>query len=241
MSTQAQMNANRLNAQKSTGPKTAEGKAAVSKNAVKHGLFSHENVIKCEKQSDFDEFREELLAGLKPDGAVEAMLAERIVDLSWRLKRAERMSNEVIDVKIARIETNSWENDRRKKAGLVDPETGRSELILGWATIKDFGDAQVLERLLMYEKRIESSLYKAMNELQKLQRTRKQEQAEAEKKRAEFEKQSQLNNFTAGNAESAEQTHYPDLPDAEKQTQSCLSATSANPAVNEKTKPNSGH
>jgi hypothetical protein len=53
MSTEAQIKANRLNAQKSTGPKTAEGKAAVAQNAVKHGLFAHENVIKCEKQSDW--------------------------------------------------------------------------------------------------------------------------------------------------------------------------------------------
>jgi hypothetical protein len=40
MATEKQINANRKNAQKSTGPKTAEGKAAVSQNAVKHGLFT---------------------------------------------------------------------------------------------------------------------------------------------------------------------------------------------------------
>ncbi len=45
MATEAQTNANRANSQKSTGPRTAEGKAAVSQNAVKHGLFGHEAVI----------------------------------------------------------------------------------------------------------------------------------------------------------------------------------------------------
>jgi len=39
MTTQKQIKANRQNAQKSTGPKTDEGKAAVSQNAVKHGIF----------------------------------------------------------------------------------------------------------------------------------------------------------------------------------------------------------
>ncbi|MHC4331688.1 MAG: hypothetical protein ACYSWW_26580 [Planctomycetota bacterium] len=39
MSTEAQVNANRENAKKSTGPRTPEGKTAVSQNAVKHGLF----------------------------------------------------------------------------------------------------------------------------------------------------------------------------------------------------------
>ena len=178
-----------------------------------------------------------MLAGLKPDGAVEVMLAERLVSLSWRLKRAERMSNEFIDVKIARIETNSWENDRRKKAGLVDPETGRSELILGWTTIKDFGDAQVLERLLMYEKRIESSLYKAMNELQKIQLLRKKEQIETMKSGEARPSPSLRDEDGAHRGRDAlatinqaeEQTDQ-----LKKQTQSSLSAASANSAVNEK-------
>ena len=82
MATQAQIQANRCNAWKSTGPRTAEGKAVVAQNAVKHGLFAHENVLKCEKQSDFDRFREELLAGLAPIGGFEAMMAERVVSLS---------------------------------------------------------------------------------------------------------------------------------------------------------------
>jgi len=177
MVTNAQIQANRLNAQKSTGPKTAEGKAVVAQNAVKHGLFARGNVIKCEKQADFDCFRDELLSGLSPVGGVEAMLAERVVSLSWRLKRAERMSNEVIDVKIAQATTGSWDQNRRREAGLAeDSGDGQPELILGWATIRDFADAQILERLLLYEKRIESSLYKAMNELQKLQNMRKKEE-----------------------------------------------------------------
>ena len=105
------------------------------------------------------------------------MLAERVVSLSWRLKRAERMSNEVLDVKIAQATAGSWDQSRRREAGLAeDSGDGQPELILGWATIRDFADAQVLERLLLYEKRIESSLYKAMNELQKLQLLRKKEE-----------------------------------------------------------------
>jgi hypothetical protein len=151
----------------------------VAQNAVKHGLFAYENVINCEKQSDFDRFREELVAGLAPAGGVEAMLAERIVSLSWRLKRVERMNSEVIDVMMARVETSGWYRTQRREAGeSQDPRAGGVELLLGWATMRDFSESQVLERLLMYEKRIESSLYKAMNELQKLQRMR--EKAEAE-------------------------------------------------------------
>ncbi len=54
MSTEAQINANRQNAQKSTGPRTAEGKAVVSQNAVKHGLFAAEAVIRIENPADYE-------------------------------------------------------------------------------------------------------------------------------------------------------------------------------------------
>ena len=53
MSTTAQILANRLNSQKSTGPQTAEGKDVVSQNAVKHGLFA-ESVIKGENPADYE-------------------------------------------------------------------------------------------------------------------------------------------------------------------------------------------
>ena len=98
MATQKQIAANRQNAQKSTGPKTAEGKAVVSQNAIKHGLFAAGAVISLEDPSDYEQFRSEMLAELAPIGEVETMLAERVVGLSWRLKRSERMQNETIDV-----------------------------------------------------------------------------------------------------------------------------------------------
>ena len=54
MSTKAQIKANQQNAQKSTGPQTAQGKAVVSQNAVKHGLFAAEAVINGENQADYE-------------------------------------------------------------------------------------------------------------------------------------------------------------------------------------------
>ena len=96
MSTEKQIQTNRQNAQKSTGPKTDEGKAAVSQNAVKHGLFA-ESVIKGENEADYEAFHDQMLAELAPVGTLELMLAERVVSLAWRLKRAERMQYQVID------------------------------------------------------------------------------------------------------------------------------------------------
>ena len=52
MATEAQILANRRNAQKSTGPRTREGKAAVSQNAIKHGLLARQAVISSESQAE---------------------------------------------------------------------------------------------------------------------------------------------------------------------------------------------
>ena len=97
MSTEAQLLANRRNAQKSTGPRTDEGKAAVSQNALRHGLTASRDVISSESQDQFDLYRDQLLAELNPSGPVESMLAERIVALSWRLKRIGRIQNQAFD------------------------------------------------------------------------------------------------------------------------------------------------
>ncbi len=163
MATEAQVRANRSNAQKSTGPHTAEGKAAVAQNAVKHGLSGRLDVIKGEDQAEFDRQREALLAELQPRGAVEAMLAERAVSLSWRLKRVERMQNEVLDAFLADGATPLARLARSVIPGKAAEDDG---LDLGRAVLKDFSNSRVLDRLLMYERRMEHSLLKMLNDLQ---------------------------------------------------------------------------
>jgi hypothetical protein len=183
MSTEAQIKANQQNSQKSTGPKTAQGKAAVSQNAVKHGLFGSQAVVNGENQADFDLHRERLLAELSPVGVVESTLAERFVSLSWRLRRAERMQNQAIDVLIARDEPSPL---TKQVQGLLpphlrnlepDPRGAGPELVLGRAVIKDCANYQVLVRLSLYERRIESSLFKTLNELRAVRAIRDIEQA----------------------------------------------------------------
>jgi len=76
MATEAQIIANRRNAQKSTGPRTPRGKAPVSQNAVKHGLSARQAVISSESQADFDLYRDQLLDELNPASPMESMLAD---------------------------------------------------------------------------------------------------------------------------------------------------------------------
>ncbi len=81
MATEAQIRANRSNAQKSTGPRTPEGKAKSARNATKHGLTAQHIVLSTEDQEVYDAHREQ-------------MLAERIISLSWRLDRAVRIQTQ---------------------------------------------------------------------------------------------------------------------------------------------------
>ena len=185
MATETQVLANRLNSQKSTGPRSAAGKAAVSQNAVKHGLFAHEAVVKGENQADFDLFRDEMLGELAAVGAMESMLAERVVSLSWRLKRAERMQNQAIDGMIEHKTANPLAKHIQslclKAQGLSAEDTSASDerLALGRIAIKDYSNSRVLDRLLMYERRIEHSLFKTMGELQRLRLLRELERGDA--------------------------------------------------------------
>jgi hypothetical protein len=132
MSTQKQINANRQNSRKSTGPRTAEDKAAVSENAVKHGLFA-ESIIKGENEADYEAFHDNMLIELAPVGAVELMLAERIVSLAWRLKRAERMQNQVIDDMMENYITNPL--PRRMHVLATQAQACRLVIRDAWKTI----------------------------------------------------------------------------------------------------------
>jgi hypothetical protein len=183
MSTQAQINANQQNAQKSTGPRTVEGKAAVSQNAVKHGLFASEAVIKGENEADFDLFSKEMLSELAPVGFMESILVGRVVSLWWRLRRLERMQNQALDVMMERDGPSPLTLQLRSHLPKflqdvqVDMRGSAPELILGRAAIKDCANYRVLDRLLLYERRIENSMFKTMRELEKLRLMRQMEQS----------------------------------------------------------------
>jgi len=168
MATEAQVLANRMNAQKSTGPRTVEGKEIVAQNAVKHGLRTERAVIVGEDLGEFEFYRDQMLGELAPAGAMESMLAERVVSLSWRLRRAERVQNEAFDTLITKDSTGPLARLTQSLRPRGHLEAGDDDLALGRAVVNDFAHARVLDRLLMYERRIEHSLYKTMSELQRL-------------------------------------------------------------------------
>src|SRR3954466_9597299 len=83
----ARLAANRANAAKSTGPRTPEGKARASMNAVTHGLTADEIVLPGEDEEEWAALCEQFDADLRARGATERELVTRVCILSWRLRR----------------------------------------------------------------------------------------------------------------------------------------------------------
>ena len=98
MSTEKQIEANRRNAGKSTGPKADEGKARAKRNALRHGLTAEQTVLPHEDPKNYDALRAGLLQSHAPENAAESALVEELVNAYWRLLRLHR------------VETKYWEN-----------------------------------------------------------------------------------------------------------------------------------
>ncbi len=223
MTTDAQINANRQNAQQSTGPRTDEGKAKVAQNATKHGLFSQKSVVIPENQTDYDAVRDEMLKDLEPVGAMEAILAERIVSLTWRLKRAARMQDEVVDVRI-RLEINCskpWLSESLITGQPCElsknPKRCYDDLALGLIAKWDFEADRVLERLSMYERRFEKSLFKTMAELRATKAARLTAQANQVQDPPQADKKTNPEKQTQFAEDEAHRTGLPELSDVDRE------------------------
>ncbi len=186
MPTEKQLTANRLNAQKSTGPKTPQGKAKVAANAVTHGLTAACPVLASEDPDAYARFRTGMTARLAPAGDIETLLADRVINLAWRLQRAQNYESYVLDNLIrsaadnpapdisassdASAECHSPQEPAPAKAWGGNPASSETvSAILAQILLDDFTGPQVLEKLQRYESRIERSFFKALKELQTTQ------------------------------------------------------------------------
>jgi hypothetical protein len=94
LTSENRIEANRLNALKSTGPRTPEGKAASSQNAITHGLTAKKHlVIPGEDPDDYDRERQHFLEHCDAADPFQAALAERACNANWKLRRIERGQN----------------------------------------------------------------------------------------------------------------------------------------------------
>jgi len=106
LSTEKQILANRENSQHSTGPVTAEGKAAVSQNRSVHGLNYNPDtfrVLACENQAQYDALLKALTDEQNPQDTTETLLVTSMAQHRWLLDRANRLQETCFDQETGQI------------------------------------------------------------------------------------------------------------------------------------------
>src|SRR3974390_80262 len=97
MTSLKQIEANRRNALKSTGPTTEEGKEHSRCNAVRHGLTGETLIADLEDAEDYQAFEATLIADYDAQTAVERELVLRLASVLWRLRGAIGIESGVIE------------------------------------------------------------------------------------------------------------------------------------------------
>src|ERR1700684_879106 len=109
MPTAKQTAANRMNSQKSTGPRTTEGKAASRFNAVKHGIFATTQIMFDEKAEDLAELAAEYHEHHNPADPDQRFLVDTLIANEWRLRRLPRVEAELWDTATTTFLVNNAE------------------------------------------------------------------------------------------------------------------------------------
>ena len=165
MPTQKQIDANRRNAARSTGPKTPEGKQRVRQNALKHGLTA-EVLLPSESEEDFKALREALESEYDPVGPTEQLLVEDLVAARLRIARARI------------IEAGFFSKELEELDGFLSDGKWDAKARLALVITRDANGADAHARIGRYETRLERSFHRALKELQRLQALRKAAETE---------------------------------------------------------------
>jgi len=160
-----QLEANRINA-KLGGVKTREGKEIVKYNAEKHGILSQ--TITGYEQEIYKNIFDELKMHYQPNGIIESLLVEKIATVYIKSFRIAKAENEYM-------------------RSILNPSVEKAELYENMLLAEEGYEPKVKVRMVenlqniysRYETTTENRLYKAMHELERIQRMRKGEKISA--------------------------------------------------------------
>jgi hypothetical protein len=156
MSSQSQIDANRLNAQKSTGPSSPEGRAAVSLNSLKYGLYAETLILPGEDPAAFEALLQRLDAEHQPATPTEEAFVSQIAIATWRRARIQRM-----EAAYYKNQHKKYIGDDKWYSNLDD--AGRLALIAA----RDAGSSKLLDSFSRQEARLERAIKNALHELRR--------------------------------------------------------------------------
>ena len=162
----AQQSANKSNAQKSTGPRTPEGKARAKMNALRHGLTGQFCVMSEADHRAYTTFEGGILEALAPAGHYERDLAVSIAQNRWRLHRARALDSNIHGLGHHNLADNYDTNSPDTEVAVAQAQTWLNHHV-------------AITNLTLYENRIRRDVARDKKELDELQTTRKAAEAKA--------------------------------------------------------------
>lgn len=213
-----------------TGPRTPEGKAISSQNALKHGLTAKSPLLPSEDPAEFEAFVQEQIEAWRPEGADFHAMVIEYADLTWRLNRAARHEARLIAIEVARMQI-----DRRndpKLDELIRALGQNDPLVLESLAFQHLVKSGVLTNLFRQERYLNrrrekviqalvnfSRIVEQNNWLQKRHDRRQRELEEAEKAK----QKTRASKAARKAASSGVQNELPDNP--ESGIEKCLRMT----------------
>lgn len=178
--------ANRLNAQKSTGPQTDEGKSRASRNATTHGYFCKDTVLPGEDPVLFEMLRQDHIRALKPRNIAELFLVDRITICSWKLNRMQATALQLHESKFdelheraelraqlpqQRIKSIQCYNEQIASRKFIETvKGGMTACQSATAALIDRRGDNSLDRLSMLEHRLENTIFRCHRELRAMRK-----------------------------------------------------------------------
>jgi hypothetical protein len=155
MATNAQIHANQLNSQRSTGPSSVEGRAAARFNALKHGMDAQSLIIPGEDPAELEALAHDYHAQFRPHGPEETFLVETLIRTDWNKRRLRRIETGLFDALIAEQEASG----------------APANTILGAAFAQNGGNS-ALDKIFRRLETAERTWFRARQELRRAQRER---------------------------------------------------------------------
>jgi len=159
MATEKQIEANRRNAQKSTGPRTNSGKALAGRNSRKHGTYEREPLLPGENSHNLDTLVEAYKQRFQPQNPIESDLVFQLAAIQYRLRRAMRLESSIFDFQF---------DQRVKRLNRLGEPIDRGQLI-GATVLGDAANGNALSKIALYEIRLGQRYERTRKQLDQIQ------------------------------------------------------------------------
>ena len=173
MTTEAQIKANQMNAKRSTGPTSIEGKKRSSTNAMTHGILSTITTLPGEDEAFMQGLREDILTTYQPTDTMERCLVDRITMAMVRQVRLFQAEAEKLKLSMRpEVMSDNLSNHLRhvslmQARSSVSSGDGGGDLMDHMRVISRIPQGVDITLMTRYQVQLDNDLYRAMNALQK--------------------------------------------------------------------------